>query len=207
MNWKDKLSILEQSDDFDVAVFFMQKVIKEHSADVDAYIYMLFRLMDTIVEHACYFSNVSRTPVSDIKKMYYDMKEDYYSELAIKYFNEGYARFSENAEFLYYVGITAAMSEWYFNIEREDYDKMLAKAMTLEPHNPLYKDSYYFNLAHSLDENDKNAVKIYALSILNNNSNIQNMLKSKGAVGAYRLEILINWSKEIIEQRDPVIIK
>lgn len=60
MNWKEKLSILEQHDDFDIAIFYMQEVIKAHPDDVGAYIYMLFRLMDTIVEHACYFSNVSK---------------------------------------------------------------------------------------------------------------------------------------------------
>ncbi len=92
------------------------------------------------------------------------------------------------------------MSEWYFTIEREDYDAMLTKAMSLEPHNPLYKDSYYFNLAHSSDESDKKAVRVYAHSILDKNSDIQTMLRNKGAVGAYRLEILINWGEEIVQQ-------
>ncbi len=68
MSWKEKLAILEHNGDFDIAIFFMQKVIRENPDEVDTYIYMLFRLMDTIVEHSCYFSNLSISPVSEIKK-------------------------------------------------------------------------------------------------------------------------------------------
>ena len=70
MNWKDKLKILEQNEDFDVAIFFMRQIIQEHAEDVDAYICLLFRLMYTIVEGPCYFSNISKSKVSDIKQQY-----------------------------------------------------------------------------------------------------------------------------------------
>jgi len=197
MIWKEKVKILEQHDDFDVAVFFLEQVIKENPDDVDAYIFMLFRLMDTIVEHACHFSNVSRTPVSDIKSKYYDTKEDYYESLAKRYFKEGYAKFSDNAEFLFYVGITAAMSEWYFGIETQDYERMLDKALLLDPDNFLYKSLYYKGLDMKRESNKEEVVK-YAQEVLYHESRIKNIVADKGAAGECCLELTINWSKEIL---------
>jgi len=197
MHWKKKVRILEQQDDFDVAIFFLERVIKEHPEDVDAYIFILFRLMDTIVEHACHFSNVSQSPVSDIKKEYYDSKEDYYESLAKKYFKEGYAQFSHNADFLFYVGITAVMSEWYFGIDRKDYEMMLDKAMLLEPDNLIYKYLYYRDLDQTIVNNKREIVE-YANSVLSENSPIKKALINKGAVGEYWLGILTYWSKEML---------
>jgi len=197
MNWKQEVRILEQHDDFDVAIFYLEQVIKEYPDEVDAYIFMLFRLMDTIVEHACHFANVSRTPVSEIKTKYYDAKEDYYEILAKKYFKEGYAKFSENAAFLFYVGITAVMSEWYFGIDRKDYERMLDKAMLLEPDNLLYKDRYYINLDCTVEYNKKEAME-YAKKVLSEDSFIKRAVADKGAVGEYWLELTTNWSKRLL---------
>jgi len=197
MIWKEKVRILEQLDNFDVAIFYLEQVIKEHPDDVDAYIFMLFRLMDTIVEHACHFANVSKTPVSDIKKKYYDSKEDEYEVLAKKYFKEGYAKFSDNAEFLFYVGVTAAMSEWYFGIDTKDYEHMLDKALLLDSDNFLYQSVYYRGLDQKIECNKK-AVREYAQTVLNEHSPIRSILADKGAVGECCLELIINWSKEVL---------
>jgi hypothetical protein len=197
MHWKEKVRILEQRDDFDVAVFFLERVIKEHPDDVDAYIFMLFRLMDTIVEHACHFANISRTPVSDVKKKYYDSKEDEYKVLAKKYFKEGYGKFSENAAFLFYVGVTAAMSEWYFGIDTQAYERMLDKALLLDPDNFLYRSIYYRALDQKIECNKK-AVVEYAQAVLSENSSIKQIVANKGAAGECWLELTTNWSKEVL---------
>lgn len=197
MNWKEKVGILEKNDDFDVAIFFLERVIKDNSNDVDAYIFLLFRLMDTIVEHQCYFANVSRTPVSDIKSSYYDSKENYYESLAKRYFREGYAKFLQNADFLYYVGFTAAMSEWYFGIDKEDYVNMLNQAMALEPDNLLYRDTYFINLDLTIASNKKEAEE-YAKVVLIEDSPLRKAVADKGAVGECWLELATNWSKRIL---------
>jgi len=197
MHWKEKLTILEKHDDFDVAIFFLESVIKDHPNDVDAYIFILFRLMDTIVEHACHFSNVSQTPVSDIKKEYYDSKEDCYEVLAKKYFVEGYEKFSENAQFLFYVGMTAVMSEWYFGIDRKDYERMLDKAMLLEPDNLLYQEPYYACLDLAIEANRKATVQ-YASRLFDAHSLIRAILITKGSLGEYLLEIITGWRDEIL---------
>lgn len=201
MNWKEQLSILETNEDFDVAIFFMEKVIKENPDNVDAYIFMLFRLMYTIVEHSCYFSNISSSEVRSIKKQYYDVKEDYYEMLAHKYFKEGFEKFSENPDFLYYVGFTAAMSEWYFDINREDYVNMLNKAMALEPDNLLYKDTYFINLDLTIACNKKEAEK-YAKVVLSKDSPLTRAVVDKGAIGEYWLRLATNWSKRILGIKD-----
>jgi hypothetical protein len=197
MHWKEKVRILEQHDDFDVAIFYLEQIIKEHPDHVDAYIFLLFRLMDTIVEHACHFANVSKTPVSDIKKKYYDKKEDCYEVLAQKYFKEGYAKFSENADFLFYVGLTAVMSEWYFGIDREDYEKMLDKARMLDPDNLIYNYPYYRDLDQAT-ENNKKKIAEYANMILDEKAPIRKALADKGAVGEYWLEMRTTWSKRLL---------
>lgn len=199
MNWKDKLKILEQGEDFDVAIFFIRKIIQEHSEDVDAYIYLLFRLMYMMVEGSCYFSNVSESKVSDIKQRYYDAKDSEYMLLAMRYFKEGYIKFSENAEFLFYVGITAVMSEWYFGIEREDYDAMLKKALQLDPNNPVYQRSYYIELDRN-DEHNKQVIINYARLVLYEDSPIKKILRSKGAVGEYLLKLMIVGAEEDLKK-------
>jgi tetratricopeptide (TPR) repeat protein len=194
MTWKEQLRILEQQDDFDVALFFMEKIIQEYPDDVDAYIFMLFRLMDTIVEYACHFANVSKTPVSDIKKEYYDAKEAHYEVLAKKYFKSGYAKFSENASFLFCVGITAVMSEWYFGIDIKDYENMLEKAMQLEPDNLVDKRTYYIHLNQSIPEKKEEAIA-YASLILQDNSPLVQSIKTRGAFGEYLLDCMRGWAE------------
>lgn len=190
MNWKDTLKILEQNEEFDVAIFFMRKVIQEDPEDVDAYIYILFRLMYIIVEGSCYFSNVSRTETRYIKQQYYDSKDHEYGLLALQYFQEGYIKFSENAEFLFYIGVTAVMSEWHFGIDVKDYDAMLKKAITLEPYNPLYQRSYYIELDRN-DDNNKQKIITYAELVLCEYSPIKKILQSKGTIGEYLLKLMI----------------
>jgi hypothetical protein len=198
MNWKEQVSILEKNEDFDVAIFFMEKVIKENPDNVDAYIFILFRLMYTIVEHGCYFSNISLSEVRGVKKQYYDAKEDHYELLAKKYFQECIEKFSDNAEFLYYVGFTAAMSEWYFGISMDDYRAMLDRAMLLEPNNLIYQHTYYIRLDEGIESNRQEA-QDYARIILQNNSSIKEPLTQKGAVGEHWLHLATNWSKRMLD--------
>ena len=151
MNWKEKVYILEKNDDFDVAIFFLKQVIKENPSEVDAYIFILFRLMYCIIENSCYFANVSKTLVSEIKKEYYREKKGDYQDLLFKYFAEGYEKFSDNADFLFYTAeiacISAALSDIHMGIDAEFINQMMEKAALLDPKNPVFQRQYYTNLS------------------------------------------------------------
>lgn len=196
MNWKEQLYNLEKNDDFDVAIFFMQQVIDSDPNDIDAYISIIFRLMYMIVEGPYYCSNVSRTKVSEIKKAYYASKRGEYAVLARKYFREGQAKFSENAEFLYYDGTSAAMSEWYLGIDREDYEQMLKKAKALDPQNMLYKWLDYYDISKTNPTDDQ--LLKFLRCLCEENSPIQRELGDKGALGEYILSMMMSWAERMM---------
>jgi len=180
MTWKERLRKLELSKQWDDAIQFMQSVIRDYTDDVDAYICMNYLLMNLLVEE-----DHDRN------------KSDYYEMLAKKYFNESYAKFSNSAEYLFFTGTTAVMSEWYFGIDVADYERMLEKAMTLDPDNPLYKRTYYINLDEKI-ASDKEKMTQYAHITLAKNSPIQQQLETKGAVGEYILGLMTNWSLHLL---------
>lgn len=181
MSWKKQLRKLERNKQWDIAIQFMENVIQGNSNDMDAYIYMNYLLMNLLVE-----------------ENYDKNKSGYYETLAKKYFDESYAKFSHNAEYLFFTGITAAMSEWYFGIDVADYERMLEKAMILDPKSLLYKRTYYINLNEHITDNKKKVTE-YATMILNRNSSIRKILEAKGAIGEYLLELMTNWSLGILE--------
>ena len=72
------------------------------------------------------------------------------------------------------------MSEWYFGIEREDYDAMLKKAIKLDPSNTVYQRSYYIELDRN-NENNKQAIIEYVHDLFYVKSlQSKSMLKIKG---------------------------
>src|SRR5687767_3044549 len=118
MNWQKQLQVLELYKEWDFAIELMKNIIADDQENMDAYISMNYLLMNLLVEED------------------YDRNNhDQYASLIKKYFDETYAKFSENAEYLYYTGITAFISEWYFGIEVEDARAMLEGALQREPDN------------------------------------------------------------------------
>jgi len=146
MHWREQIAQLEHEGNFDIAIFLLEKVIKENPDNMDAYITLLFRLMDTIVEGSCYWHNVSQDPLWEVKNKYYKAKEQYYAQLGAHYFIEGYAKYFNNPEYLCVCGYTLVMEPWSFDVDDAMRDSMLRKAHTLEPNNPLYKGEFYQNL-------------------------------------------------------------
>lgn len=67
MHWKEQVTQLEHEANFDIAIFLLQKVIAEHPDNVDAYIVLLYRLVDTLIEGTCYWSNISKDPLRVVK--------------------------------------------------------------------------------------------------------------------------------------------
>lgn len=85
MTWQKILRKLEQNKEWDNAIEFMQNVVKENPDNVDVYLRINYLLMNLLVEE-----DYDRT------------KHDYYAALLKKYFDESYAKFFLNPEYLYY---------------------------------------------------------------------------------------------------------
>ncbi len=184
MKWKEQLRALEKAKDWDFAIALMEDVIKQNPNDMDAYIFLNFRLMDLLVEEYPY-------PPQN--------KVDHYEALAKKYFKESYAKCSNNLEYLYYTGTTAAMSEWFFDITDTERNKMLEKARTQNPEFPLVKFDYYFSVFQS-DRNNQEALD-YARLTLSTDSPVKKVLAPMGAIGDYLLDIDTNIAEKMLGLR------
>ena len=181
MMWKNHLRKLEAQKSWDQAIAFMEQTVKDNPDDVNAYIYIIFLLMNILVEE-----------VFDISK------HDYYAFLVKKYFDLSYDKFSNNTAYLFCVGITVSMAEWYVGFDVEDYQKMLHKALQLEPNNLMYQSNYYLNLDRSIPENKK-AVIEYANLIHDNDPRLMSAFLDKGAFGEYWWGCMQGWSQRMLE--------
>ena len=181
MDWKEQLAILEHTKQWDNAIDFMKIVVKDNPDDIDAYLFMNYLLINLLVEEEYNFAK----------------NHDYYAQLAKHYFDESNAKFSENPAYLYYSARMAVMSPWYFNIDSNDIENMMQKAMKLAPDNLVYKWRYYFDLEDNYSQN-KDEIVTYSKLILSEDSLIQKELKTKGALGEYILNMMTNWAKRMI---------
>lgn len=179
MSWKDILQKLEQQKEWDAAIVFMQKVIKQEPEDKDAWIFMNYLLINLLCEED-----------------YDRSKRDYYWTLAKWYFNESYAKYSDDPEYLYITGKSAVMGEWFFGIDQKDYEAMLEKARALDPNNLTYKEDYYWKLLKR-NPNDPELIA-YAHLILSESSPVTEQLKDKGAVGEYLLGMKRHWCERVL---------
>jgi len=179
MNWKEQLSKLEQGKDWKSAIALMQETINQNSNSMDAYLSMNYLLMNLLVE-----------------EQYDPNDHDYYAGLLKKYFIESYAKFSNNPEYLFYIGQIACISEWYFDIDIEEAQSMMKKAPEIEPNNVLYQWANYSDLDMRESSNKEKMIQ-YAKKALSE-SEVKRDLKSKGALGKYLWDSLEYWSKEEI---------
>lgn len=179
MNWKEQLSKLEQSKDWQSAIALMQETINQNSNSIDAHLSMSYLLMNLLVE-----------------EQYDPNDHDYYAALLKKYFIESYAKFSNNPEYLFYIGQIACISEWYFDIEIEEAQSMMKKASELKPDNMLYKWANYSGF-DTRNQAKKEKLILYAKQALSE-PEVERELKSKGALGKYLWDSLEYWSKEDI---------
>lgn len=180
MNWKERLLDLESQKAWDDAIIYMQNIVTQNPYDLDAYLGMLYLLMNLLVEED-----------------YNNNKHDYYADLCKRYFIEAYTKFREDPEFLFYASKIAFMSEWYFNIAIEQAEEMSLKAYLMEPENTLYQSTYYLHLDEK-DPKNRQALIDYASKIVSPNSPIKEILVSKGSLGAYLLEIITGSNKRIL---------
>jgi hypothetical protein len=66
MNWKEEVAQLEREGSFDIAIFVLEKEIKEHPNNMDAYIFLLYRFMDLYIRGS---AQKNKVRVLQCKKM------------------------------------------------------------------------------------------------------------------------------------------
>lgn len=171
MSWQEQLKTYENHKDWDAAIGLLQQVISSDQNDLDAYLSMNYLLMNLLVEED-----------------YDKQKHDYYVGLLRKYFLESNTFFSTDSEYLFYTGITAFISEWYYDITIEEAKAMIDKAFDMEPDNKLYEWGHYAYIDMSNPDTMAKSL-VCGKEVLANPSLVQK-LKSKGALGNYILEII-----------------
>lgn len=189
MDWKEQVKYLEQEGSFDIAIFVLEKEIKERPDNLDAYIFLLYRFMDLFLENACYWSNISKDRLRQIKSEYYDAKKWQYVPLVQKCFDESYARFSDDPEYLYYASKIVIQFYWYIDLKVDEnlIDAMYEKA----------KASGYNSLIEQSSPKNEHDIE-WAKRILSDPS-IQEQLATKGAAAEYVIGSKVFIAKRILD--------
>jgi tetratricopeptide (TPR) repeat protein len=179
MNWQNALQQLEDTLQWDPAIELMQNVIVRDSNNQEAYLRMLYLLMNLLVEEHCNMN-----------------KFDLYQQLAKQYFDESYKKFSADPEYLFYTGTIACISEWFFGIEAEDARLMIEKAKQIDQNNIIHK----WDLFPAIFTTITPEMKAYAELVLQKNSPIYQILQPKGSLGNYYYGMMTSWSKRVLEK-------
>ena len=180
MNWKEELSKIESNFgyhkkmDWKPAVKLVKNFIEKYPNDMEVYIRVIYLIHNILVEED-----------------YPDDAHDEMADLLKNYFEKSYILFSENTEYLFFIGKILYIAEWYFGLDDDSKPmtdrlacKMQKKAMDEEPGNILYEWAYRLSvsddvvgyyLANQLIEHEKEKV---------------DWLKSKYFPGNYILEHL-----------------
>jgi len=197
MHWKEQAAQLDREGNFDITVFLLEKTIKENPDNVDAYLMLLYRLMDSIVNNAYYWSNVSDDPLKGIKEEYYHLKASQeYRPLLQKYFDESYAKFSENPEYLFYASRILMAQYWFCGLRVSDdfLGAMQQKAFGMGYNSLLARSEECRKLSQQEPHNPQ--VIAYARQLLTDPS-LQDQLRSKGSIAQYAFGSDIAWAQKI----------
>ena len=173
MNWKDHLESLENKKEWFEAIKLVQKVLMNEPCEKEVYIRGIYLLLNLLLEE--------EYPVD---------KHDVLASLLKNYFEESYAKYSGDAEYLFFIGYFIELGDWYFGEDKLRLaDEMTKKALSLEPTNILYKWSLSFS------KNDP-VVGELSRKILTDDKSVISWLKSKGAPGQYILNVINNCNKK-----------
>lgn len=173
MNWREQIKDIEKDFGFHkernwrLAIDLVDRLLKRYPSNVELNIRGIYILHNILLEE--------KTP---------DKERDRMTDLLQKWFNQSNEKFSDNAEYLFFIGKILHIAEWYFGLD----DNKLAvefqkKAMEKEPDNLLYEWAYRLScndvsegyLAHQLMQYEKSKIS---------------WLERKGFPGEYVLEHL-----------------
>jgi hypothetical protein len=185
MNWKGQLAQIEshfghhEKQDWKPAVELVENLIKKYPNSVEVYIRTIYLLHNILVEE--YYPNDKHDEMANLLKACFD---------------KSYGLFSENAEYLFFIGEILHIAEWYFGLE----DTILAiemqkKAMDKEPGNLLYEWAYRMSCSGDV------VADYLANQLIRHEKGKVSWLKSKGFPGYYMLEHLQMSNEKYLEQK------
>jgi hypothetical protein len=191
MNWKEQLSEIEshfghhEKRDWRPAVEFVKNLTEKYQDNVDIYVRAIYLIHNILVEED--YSNNEHDEMANLLK---------------KIFDKSYSLFSENAEYLFFIGKILHIAEWYFGLEDNKLAiDMQKKAMDKDVCNLLYEWAYRLScpddiiegyLANQLIEHEKGEIE---------------WLKSKGFPGLYVLEQLQMSSEKYLKSKASCNVK
>lgn len=178
--WKDTLKRLEKNKEWDVAIPYMENIIHKKTDLRDAYIAIIFLLMNLLVEED-----------------YNERKHDEYAKKLKTYFKESYSLFLYDPEYLFCVGIIGIMSDWYLDLTYNDCIYMAKSAYLSHPDNRLYQWAYYSSLDLTIPENKKMA-QDYAKLIIKLEPTLFEEIYKRGSFGNYIQDCMISWAKKVL---------
>lgn len=118
-------------------------------------------------------------------------EHDLLATLLKNYFDDSIKKFSENTEYLFFIGKILYIAEWYFGLDDDLKPmemrlafKMQKKAFEKEPHNILFEWAYIFS------KGDKPQAFLLADQLLHHDIYYLAWLKRKGFAGHYVLETI-----------------
>ncbi len=180
MNWKEQIFNYEKEfgfhkkKDWNPGIRLVNKFLDQYPDDVEINIRSLYFFHNILVEE--------EYPKGD---------HEYLSNLLKKYFNQSYAIFSNNPEYLFFMGNILHIAEWYFGLNNESNSleenlafEMQKRAFEIEPKNLLYEWSYTFT------KNEKKRAFVLSDKILHSDPYYVNWLRTKGFPGKYIIESL-----------------
>lgn len=191
MSWREQVRLLEKEGSFDIAIYVLEKQIKKNPNEKDAYIMLLYRLMDSILENPCYWRNISKDPLREIKEEYYEDKNRYdYNKRVEKIFTTSYEKFSNDTEYLYYAALFLFHACIFTDlIDKESAFISMHKEAIARGYNAVIEQGY----------SGKESEIEWANRILNDPS-IQDQLATKGAAAEYVLGNVVASAKKILQE-------
>jgi hypothetical protein len=123
MDWKQQLESLERNGDWSEAVKLVQRAVQSHRDDVEVYVRAIYLTFTIIVED----------------EQYPGKNNEEIERLLKQYFREGYKRYRENAEYLFFVGFFMTLAHWHFGEGLEFAHSMQKRAIELDPGNMLFE--------------------------------------------------------------------
>lgn len=175
MSWKSKITSIEQSNDWRSAIELLEK---QNGDTPEIYLRVMFLLLDFVVEG-----------------QYTQEEHDYAAEKLREYFYESYEKFSDNPEFLFFIGIMVYIGEWYFGMESvEPATAMLENAMRMKPDDTLYRWGYYSRIDQRPEQNTDLKLQLSEQLLFRETTKLD-WLKNKGILGKYILGTL-DWTYE-----------
>jgi len=181
MNWKEKLRVLQKDKDWDKAIELMKETVKKNPNDSWSYVQLIYLFHNILLE-----------------ENYPEEKQDDLALLLKNHFSFSKDQFSEDSEYLFFIGKILHIAEWYFGLE----DNLLAikfqeKAMKKEPNNLLFEWAYRLSLPNDI------RADYLAHKLIESKSEKIKWIESKGFPGEYILEHLNMGNKRYVKKVRP----